>query len=158
MKDLGVARYCLGLEIPQNLKAQTVRISQKKYFQGVVERFGMADCKAASTPFPVGMKLTSEMGPKTAEARQIMASKDYLGLLGCLMYGMLGTRPDLAFAVRVGSRFSSKPGNPALERSDASAAIDQRYTRFGDHVSRIGPFSNSHIPDLTLLHGCGLGW
>jgi hypothetical protein len=39
-----------------------------------------------------------------------MVGKDYLGLLGCIMYGMLGTRPDLAFAVGVGSRYSSNPG------------------------------------------------
>lgn len=32
MKDLGVASYCLGLEISQDLEARTVRISQKKYF------------------------------------------------------------------------------------------------------------------------------
>jgi hypothetical protein len=31
MKNLGVASYCLGLEIEQDLDAQTVRISQKKY-------------------------------------------------------------------------------------------------------------------------------
>lgn len=45
MKDLGIASYCLGLEIYQDLEAQTVRISQKKYFQGVLERFGMANCR-----------------------------------------------------------------------------------------------------------------
>jgi hypothetical protein len=39
-----------------------------------------------------------------------MIDKDYLGVLGCIMYGMLGTRGDLAFAVGVGSRFSSNPG------------------------------------------------
>jgi hypothetical protein len=110
MKDLGIASYCLGLEISQDLDAGTVRISQKKYFQGVLERFGMADCKAVSTPFPVGTKLTKEMSPKTAEERQVMDGKDYLGVLGCVMYGMLGTRADLAFVVGVCSRFSSNPG------------------------------------------------
>jgi hypothetical protein len=50
------------------------------------------------------------MSPKSAEERQLMVGNDYLGLLGSLMYGMLGTRPDLAFAVGVGSRFSSNPG------------------------------------------------
>jgi hypothetical protein len=47
---------------------------------------------------------------KTDEERKVVAGKDYLGLLGCVMYGMLGTRSDLAFAVGVGSRFSSNPG------------------------------------------------
>jgi hypothetical protein len=39
-----------------------------------------------------------------------MVGKDYLSVLGSAMYGMLGTRPDIAFAVGVGSRFSSNPG------------------------------------------------
>jgi hypothetical protein len=50
------------------------------------------------------------MSPKTDEERKLMAGNDYLGVLGCIMYGMLGTRPDLAFAVGVGSRYSSNPG------------------------------------------------
>jgi hypothetical protein len=91
MKDLGVASYCLGLEITQDLDAQTVRISQKKYFQGVLERFGMADCRAVSTPLPVGTKLTKDMGPSTREERELMVGKDYLGGLGSVMYGMLGS-------------------------------------------------------------------
>jgi hypothetical protein len=110
MKDLSIASYCLGLEIKQDLDAGTIRISQRKYFEGILERFGMADCKPVSTPFPVGTKLTKDMSPKTAEERKVMAGNDYLGLLGCVMYGMLGTRSDLAFAVGVGSRFSSNPG------------------------------------------------
>jgi hypothetical protein len=67
MKDLGVSSYCLGLEISQDLEAGTVHISQKKYFQGVLKRFGMANCRPVSTPFPVGMKLTKDMSPKTTE-------------------------------------------------------------------------------------------
>jgi hypothetical protein len=110
MKDLGVATYCLGVEISQDLEAGTVRISQWKYFESVLERFGMADCRPVSTPFPVGTRLTKEMSPKTDEERELMVGKDYLGLLGSVMYGMLQTRPDLAFPVGVGSRFSSNPG------------------------------------------------
>jgi hypothetical protein len=39
-----------------------------------------------------------------------MHGNDYLGGLGSVMYGMLGSRPDLAFAVGMLSRFSSNPG------------------------------------------------
>jgi hypothetical protein len=94
MKDLGITSYCLGLEISQDLNAGTVHISQKKYFQGVLEHFGMADCKAVSTPFPVCTKLTKEMSPKTAEEWQVMVGNDYLSVLGCVMYRMLGTHCD----------------------------------------------------------------
>lgn len=110
MKDLGVASYCLGLEIEQNLEAGTVRISQRKYFEGVLERFSMLDCKPVSTPFPVGIKSSKKMSPKTDEELTIMVGNNYMGLLGCMMYGMLGTRGDLAFTVSIGSRYSSNPG------------------------------------------------
>jgi hypothetical protein len=110
MKDLRVVLYCLGLEIEPDLVAGTVQISQRKYFESILKQLGMADCRPVSTPFSVGTKLTKEMLPKTDEERKVMASKDYLGPLGCVMYGMLGTCGDLAFAVGVGSWFSSNPG------------------------------------------------
>jgi uncharacterized protein involved in tolerance to divalent cations len=110
MKDVCVASYCLGLEIEQDLDVQTVYISQKKYFQGILEHFGMADCRAMSTPFPVGTRLTKEMLLKSTEERQLMVGNDYLGLLSSLMYGMLSTCPDLVFAVGVSTQFSSNPG------------------------------------------------
>lgn len=110
MKDMGIAKFCLGFEIDQDLVNHTVRISQRQYVQGVLEKFRMADCRGADTLFPVGTKLSKEMGPKTTEEQELMNGKDYLGALGSIMYAMLGTRPDLAFPIGVLSRYSSNPG------------------------------------------------
>jgi hypothetical protein len=156
MEDLGVASYCLGLEISQDLAAQTIRISQKKYFQGVLKRFGMADCRAVSTPFPVGMKLSKDISPKTEEERGLMAGKDYLGLLDYVMYGMLGTCPDLAFALGVGNRFSSNPG---IEHWNALVHLLRYIKDTGDiGITYRGPSRLSTSLSKTLLCYTDVNW
>ena len=44
-----------------------------------------------------------------------MALKPYRQAVGCLMYLATGTRPDLAFAIQLVSRFGSNPGKPHWE-------------------------------------------
>lgn len=53
MKDLNEVRYFLGLEIKRNLEAQTMEISQKKYVERVLEKFGMQDCNPVKTPMDI---------------------------------------------------------------------------------------------------------
>lgn len=49
LKDFGPAKYCLGIEIEK--KDGMIRLSQRKYIQDILEKFGMVDCKSVSTPF-----------------------------------------------------------------------------------------------------------
>ena len=50
------------------------------------------------------------MSPKTYEEMEEMAKVPYASALGSLMYTMLCTRPDIAYAVSVTIRFQSNPG------------------------------------------------
>ena len=63
----------------------------------------MADCCLVSTPMVQNQKLT-----KLTEAE--IDPKDYQCALGSLMYAMLGTRPDIAYAVGVLSQHAATPG------------------------------------------------
>eukprot|EP00253_Pinus_taeda_P004701 PITA_04701 len=47
--------------------------------------------------------------PKTQEEEEDMSRVPYASAVGSLMYAMVCTRPDIAHAVRVLSRFMSKP-------------------------------------------------
>ena len=50
---------------------------------------------------------------------EIFNQKDYTSVIGSLRYATNFTRPDIAYAVRVLSRFTSKPSKdhwPAIER------------------------------------------
>ena len=94
MRDLGKAKYILGLELCQDRKAQTISLCQSKYIQGVLEQTGMKDCKPVYTPLPHNTKLvlvTPEDGPSVPEMIIKGQKVSYLSVIGFLMYAMLGT-------------------------------------------------------------------
>eukprot|EP00253_Pinus_taeda_P030374 PITA_30374 len=57
-----------------------------------------------------GVKLFVEQCPKTQEEEEDMSRVPYASAVGSLIYAMVYTRPDIAHAVGVLSRFMSKPG------------------------------------------------
>ena len=63
-----------------------------------------------TVPIPVGVRLSAEQCPKTQEEEDNMSRVSYASVVGSLMYAMVCTRPDIAHAVGVLSRFMSKPG------------------------------------------------
>lgn len=65
MKDLGVANKILGMRITRDQKNHKLTLSQGKYIEKVLERFGMQDAKSICTPLANHFKLTKEMSPKT---------------------------------------------------------------------------------------------
>lgn len=62
----------------------------------------MTKCTGRNTPMDPGLKLTKTDDP-------IIDVKKYQKIIGSLMYLMLGTRPDIAFAVNQLAQFSSCP-------------------------------------------------
>jgi hypothetical protein len=71
--------------------------------ENMLERFGMKDCRPASTPMVLNLKL-----PKLTEAE--VDTKAYQSRVGSLMYPMLLTRPDIAFPVVALSQHCLAPG------------------------------------------------
>ena len=112
MRDLGAAKYILGIEVKRNRKARTISLCQSQYISTVLERTGMSNCKPVYTPLPHNAKLVAAT-PDSAPAIHDMdidgKKVSYLTVIGSLMYAMLGTRPDIAHAVGVLSRFSAHP-------------------------------------------------
>eukprot|EP00253_Pinus_taeda_P014864 PITA_14864 len=68
------------------------------------------DSKPVKVLIPVGVKLSVEQCPKTQEEEKDMPRVPYASGVGSLMYAMVCTRPDIAHAVGVLSKFMSKPG------------------------------------------------
>ena len=110
MKDLGEAHYVLGIQIQRDRQARTLSIGQHEYIKQVLDRFGMLDSKPVATPLATGTQLLKSDCPTTDEQRQAMSSVPYQSAIGAIMYAMLGTRPDIAYAVTVLSQFSHNPG------------------------------------------------
>jgi hypothetical protein len=114
MRDLGPAKYLLGIEIIRNRKKQTIALSQRQYIDKVLDRYGMTDCKPVFTPMATGIHLAVD-DPDNNETIHHMAITEggpivpYQSVIGSAMYAMLGTRPDLAYAVGMLGRFSANP-------------------------------------------------
>jgi len=115
MKDLGDAKKFLGMEIRRNRSSKKLWLSQQSYVEKVLDRFGMSNAKPVSTPLANHFKLSSNQCPKTDKEVVDMAEVPYASAVGYLMYAMVCTRPDLAYAVSQVSKYMSKPGRQHWE-------------------------------------------
>ena len=109
MTDLGQLKYFLGMEIDQDAISGNVSIRQTKFATDILEKFGMKNSNPVKTPQDPGLKLTKSMCEGGCNHEATMAHIPYRNAVGCLMYLMVGTRPDLAAAVGVLSQFASDP-------------------------------------------------
>ena len=110
MKDMGDAAYVLGVKILRDRSRRTLGLSQETYIKKVLERFNMANAKPIDTPVIKNHGLSKNDCPKTPADRAKMAKVPYASAIGSLMYAMVCTRPDLAYAVGLLSWFQSDPG------------------------------------------------
>ena len=107
MKDMGAASRILGIDISRNRSKGTLELSQSGYLNRVLDRFHMSEAKGVSTPMGAHFKLASV----TSEEECVDTEKvPYASAIGSIMYAMVGTRPDVAQAIGVLSRFMGNPG------------------------------------------------
>jgi hypothetical protein len=110
MKDLGQLEHFLGMRISRHNGGIT--INQNGYIRQILKRFGMEESKAVPTPFATGSYLVSANYESELEIHANNADiKEYQAMVGSLMYAMLCTRPDLAYAIQQLSQFNANPTN-----------------------------------------------
>ena len=102
--DLGPVSKILGYEVHRDLTNRRTKMSQGEYIQNILTRFGMADANPVSTPLDPNVNLT-----RPDPNAKILKDIPYRELIGSLQYAATGTRPDIAFAVGLLSRFLDKP-------------------------------------------------
>uniref|UniRef100_A0A0C9QD48 POLX_0 protein n=1 Tax=Fopius arisanus TaxID=64838 RepID=A0A0C9QD48_9HYME len=103
MKDLGLAKYCLGLEIRQDV--ERITLSQQNHIRNLLAHFGMKDCRPVSTPAVLGNKLIEPVEEKSTDW-------PYREAIGALIYLVTASRPDIANTV---SRLAQFTNNPSKE-------------------------------------------
>jgi hypothetical protein len=100
MSMMGKLTYFLGFQVKQ-LKDGTF-ISQTKYTQDLLKRFGMKDAKPAKTPMGTDGHLDLNKGGKSVD------EKAYRSMIGSLLY-LCASRPDIILSVCMFVRFKSDP-------------------------------------------------
>ncbi|CAM8959677.1 unnamed protein product [Rhodiola kirilowii] len=111
MKDLGAAQKIIGVKILRNRNKGTMYLLQADYITKVLNKFSMLNSKPSPIPLGGHLVLSKANLPSTDSDKHKMKDIPYDIAVGLVMYVMLCTRPDLAFAVSVLSRFMSNPGN-----------------------------------------------
>jgi hypothetical protein len=100
MSMMGELNYFLGFQVKQ-LKEGSF-ISQTKYTQHLLKRFGMKDAKPAKTPMGTDEHLDLDKGGKSID------QKTYMSMIGSLLY-LCANRPDIMLSVCMRVRFQSDP-------------------------------------------------
>jgi hypothetical protein len=90
MSMMDELNYFLGFQVKQ-LKEGTF-ISQTKYTQDLLKRFGMNDAKPAKTPMGMDGHLDLNKGGKSVD------QKAYLSMIGSLLY-ICASRSDIMLSV-----------------------------------------------------------
>src|SRR5437667_1050348 len=108
MKDLSRLEHFLGMRIMRNPNGE-ISIDQNGYIRQILERFGMEASKPVSTPIAAGARLVIGETDSNSDIKQ------YQAMIGSLMYAMLCTRPELAYAIQQLSQFNANPTNAHLQ-------------------------------------------
>ena len=110
MKDLGEAAYILGIKIYRDRSKRLLGLSQSLYIDTILKRFSMENSKRGNVPTQSGIVLSKKDAPHTEEEKARMKRIPYASAIGSIMYAMLCTRPDVAYALGCVSRYQSNPG------------------------------------------------
>ncbi|KAL0402179.1 UNVERIFIED_CONTAM: Retrovirus-related Pol polyprotein from transposon RE1 [Sesamum latifolium] len=140
IKDMGRAQYFLGLVFYHSPAGLTV--SQHKYTRDIIRDVGLASCKPAKTPLPLGVKFSAHTTP-------LEDPSPYRRLVGRLLY-LSFTRPDIAFGAQQLSQYVHQPGQ---EHMDAALHLVHYLT--GDPKQGLF-FPRSNSPHLTAF--CDADW
>lgn len=81
-----------------------------RYVQTILDRANANHFSTSPLPFHPNLKLSKEMCPKTDEEKAFMADISYRTIIGMLLYLMVSSRPDIAYAVCTCARYMDCPG------------------------------------------------
>ncbi|CAI7806259.1 unnamed protein product [Closterium sp. NIES-54] len=115
--DLGELRSYLGLQITRDRARRTITLTQSHMVHQVLQRFGFQFSSPHPTPLSTSHSLLAPPSDESVEP-----SGPYPELVGCLMYLMTCTRPDLAYPLSLLARYVA-PGRHGKVHWDAAKRV-----------------------------------
>ncbi len=111
MVDRGPISFYLGLKVQRDRENRKIKLSQPSYIDKVLSKFHLEKANAVATPMRESVILQARTEGETSTAGR----ERYQGMIGSIMFSMVETRPDVAFATSVASRFAKNPGHQHTE-------------------------------------------
>ncbi|CAI5962277.1 unnamed protein product [Closterium sp. NIES-65] len=140
--DLGELRSYLGLQITRDRARRTITLTQSHMVQQVLQRFGFTYSSPQATPLSTRHSLSALPSDESVES-----SGPYPELVGCLMYLMTCTRPDLAYPLSILARYVA-PGRHQPEHMAAA----KRVLRYLCSTSGMGLVLGGRSPVVLTGH------
>jgi Reverse transcriptase (RNA-dependent DNA polymerase) len=106
--DLGKVQEFLCMHITQ--KGKDIHLDQHDYLGKVLECFSTTNAKSAPTPLPSNWVPQLNKGKASPELL-----RQYQSIIGLLLYLMIGTCPDIDFAVIKLAQISANPSQEHFE-------------------------------------------
>ncbi|CAI7805155.1 unnamed protein product [Closterium sp. NIES-54] len=140
--DLGELRSYLGLHITRDRAQRTITLTQSHMVQQVLQRFDFTYSSPQATPLSTRHSLSALPSDESVEP-----SGPYPELVGCLMYLMTCTRPDLAYPLSILARYVA----PGRHRPEHMAAA-KRVLRYLCSTSGMGLVLGGRRPVVLIGH------
>jgi hypothetical protein len=146
MSDLGQLSYYLGIEVIQS--EDEIALCQRRYAEKVLEVAGLKNCNSCRIPMDCRLKLKKE--DDSGEVDKTL----YRSVIGSLRY-LVNTRPDIAMAVGVASRFMENPTathwalvKQILRYVQGTLSFGCRYRKGEGEPELLGYSDSDHAGDL----------
>nr|GEX41313.1 retrovirus-related Pol polyprotein from transposon TNT 1-94 [Tanacetum cinerariifolium] len=155
MKDLKEAKKILGMEIIRDRSRKILRVSQSGYISKILNNFRIDNGKSVQMPLGGNFKLSLKDCPIRDCDVERISKVPYVNAVGSLMYLMVCTRPDIAHAVSIVSRYLVNPGKNHWEavkwilkylRGTANVGLIYE-TNCGNHKDVIGFIDSDYAKD-----------
>ncbi|CAI7893463.1 unnamed protein product [Closterium sp. NIES-53] len=140
--ELGELRSYLGLQITRDRARRTITLTQSHMVQQVLQRFGFTYTSPQATPLPTRHSLSALPSDESVEP-----SGPYPELVGCLMYLMTCTRPDLAYPLSILARYVASG-----RRRPEHMAAAKRVLRYLCSTSGMGLVLGGRSPVVLTGH------
>ncbi|CAI7870618.1 unnamed protein product [Closterium sp. NIES-53] len=140
--DLGELRSYLGFHITWHRARRTITLTQSHMVQQVLQRFDFTYSSPQATPLSTRHSLSALPSDESVEP-----SGQYPELVGCLMYLMTCTRPDLAYPLSILARYVA----PGRHRPEHMAA-GKRVLRYLCSTSGLGLVLGGRSPAVLSGH------
>ncbi|CAI7888893.1 unnamed protein product, partial [Closterium sp. NIES-54] len=140
--DLGELRSYLSLQITRDRARRTITPTQSHMVHQVLQRFDFQVSLPQSTPLSTGHSLSAPPSDESVEP-----SGPYPELVGCLMYLMTCTQPDLAYPLCLLARYVA-PGRHQKVHWDAA----KRVLRYLWSTSGMGLVLRGRGPVVLIGH------
>ncbi|GJV64785.1 retrotransposon protein, putative, ty1-copia subclass [Tanacetum coccineum] len=176
MKELKEAKKILGMEIIRDRSRKILRVSQSGYVSKILNNFRIDNRKSVQMLLGGHFKLLlKDFLIRDCDVER-MSKVPYENVVGSLMYLMVCTRPDIAYAVSVVSRYLANPGKNhweavkwILKYLRGTVNVGLVYgTHRGNHVDVTGFVDSDYAKDpdkgrsitgyAFLVQGCVVSW